>query len=430
MNYAFGAIQWLAADAATTTYVVSGLGFQPKALRFSWCGLQSASSTGSETLHSRRGVGFCVGTADRRAIGSYSADAAATTDCAGGAFNDCVAVTLNGTGAADGKLDVSAIGSDGFTAIVDDQAPVNVTVFWEAWGGDDITVAAVGDIAEPAATGNVDYTVTGFVAGATDQVVMLAGCQSTAAVNTGQAADSGFYIGYASGSGAENIVICGNQDDASAASDTDGYCQGGQCVAMIVLAGGTSVNAAAALTQFGTNNFRLNWSARATTNRRSAFLAIKGGAWRVGEYTITGNSLNATATVSGLPFTPIGISLIGTRNTQSTSVTAVAQDRMMWGHGSSTSARQCMGTHDENGTDPTEINLVYRDNSVLVAPSTAGSWSAHYDIDAMTSDGFRIIVDLAGGVASEWQGYLAFGSAPIGEPPMYLNQAVCRAAFH
>lgn len=411
LEYAHGAVQWLAADAATTVYTISGLPFQPKALRFYWIGLQNAADAVSEAVNERRGVGFAVSTSARRAIGTFSQDTAATSNCGAAARDDCCVCLTDGAGASAGRLDLNSIPSDGFTLIVDLQAAANITVFWEAWGGTDITVAIVGDIAEPAATGNVDYTVTGFVAGATDQVVMFAGCQSTAALNTDAATDSGLHVGFATAVG--GVTVCGNSDDASTAMDTDGYCQNSECLSMIVVAGGNP-NARATLTQFGTDNFRLNWLARALTSRRTAFLAIKGGSWAVGEYTINGNTGSATATVSGLSFAPKGVSLIGRMTTKNTVATATANDRIGMGSGSSTSSRRSMGILDEDATASSacEINTTIQYDQVLCFPSTAGALQSAYDINAMNSDGFQIIVDTAGGVASEWQGYLTFGDAP------------------
>jgi len=413
LDYEHGAVQWLAADVATTVYTVSGLAFQPKALRFYWVGLQSAADAVSQAVNMRRGIGFAVGTADRRCVGSFAQDTPTTANLDTVARNDAIAVTTTGAGTTDGLLDLNSITSDGFTLIVDDQVPANITVFWEAWGGTDITVAAVGDIAEPATTGDVDYTVTGFVSGATDQVVMLAGVQSTAALNTGLASDSGMYVGFATGSGAENIILLGNGDDASGTMDTDGYARGDECVGMITVAGATTVDARAALTQFGTDNFRLNWAARAVTDRRSIFLAIKGGGWRAGDYVIAGNSASATATVSGLLFTPKGISLIGKMEAENASNSASTNDRMSFGSGSSTSSRRSMGVLDENATLVAEVDATIQYDQVLCFPSTTGTLISAYDINAMNSDGFQIIVDVAGGVASEWQGYLAFGDAPV-----------------
>jgi hypothetical protein len=46
---------------------------------------------------------------------------------------------------------------------------------------------------------------------------------------------------------------------------------------------------------------------------------------------------------------------------------------------------------------------------VLSFPTAAGAVQATYDINAFNLNGFQIIVDTAGGVASEFHGYLAFG---------------------
>lgn len=426
LSFAHGAIQWLATDAATTVYTVSGLSFQPKAIRFYWCGLQSSTDAASEAVDERRGIGFAVSTSARRCVGTFSDDAATTAACASFAADDCVVGTVDAAGARDGELDLNSITSDGFTLIVDDQGVANITVFWEAWGGSDITVAAVGDFAEPASVGDQDYTVTGFVAGAADQVVMFAGVESTAAINSALVESSALYIGFASsGTAADNIVVLGSSDHGSGTMDTDGYCHEDECIAMIVPAGALTLNARGTLTQFGTNNFRINWIERTTTGRKSIFLAIKGGSWDVGSYTINGNSASATATVSGLPFAPVGISLIGRMTTEDAVDTTSANDRIGLGSGSSTSSRRSMGILDEDATASSacEIDTVLEYDSVLCFPSTAGALQSAYDINAMNSDGFQIIVDTAGGVASEWQGYLAFGDAPVaGAGTPYYNQ--------
>jgi hypothetical protein len=416
LSFAHGAIRWLAGDAVSTTYTVSGLSFQPKALRFYWQGHGSATDAASETLHIRAGVGFATGTASRRCVGIQNQDAAATSVCTSGFREDCVAMTLTSTPAADGLLDLNSITSDGFTLIVDDQGVVDLEIFWEAWGGSDITVAVDLSIAEPAATGDQDYTVTGFTSGATDQVVMFAGTQCTGAAPTAARFDSGLCVGFAAGiNTADNIVVVGNTDDASAAMDTDGACRDGKCLSMIT-AGGGAVNAEAALTLFGTNNFRLNWSARAVTNRRYIALAIKGGSWKAAEYTIAGATLNATTTISGLAFTPKGLSLIGRLSVEQAAGTT--EDIVGLGSGSSTSSRRAMGYRSENSTASSvcEANHVIEYDQVLAFPSTAGALLSAYDISQMNADGFQIIVDVAGGVASEWQGYLTFGDAPVFAP--------------
>jgi len=417
LSFAHGAIQWLAADAVSTVYTVSGLSFQPQALRFYWIGLQSATDTASDAVNECRGVGFAVSTSSRRCVGSFSQDTAATSNCGTIARNDAVACTTDGAGGNDGELDLNSITSDGFTLIVDDTAPQNLTVFWEAWGGDDITVATVGDFAEPAAAGDVDYTVTGFVAGAIDQVVMFAGVQSIAAINTGEAEASGMYVGFSAGStSADNVVIAGNADDASTAMDTDGYFQTGECLAMCAKAGAAVANARATLTQFGTDNFRLNWIERGVTDRKSIFLAIKGGSWESGNITIDTTTINNTATLSSLLFAPVGMSLLWRRQAAPAADTFVATDHIGFGTGSSTTSRRSMAVRDEDATASSvcEIDTVLEYDQVLCFCNSDGTSGAKLDVNAMNSDGWQLIVDdNNGGSVNNWIGYLTYGDAPV-----------------
>lgn len=419
LEFSHGSIQWLTTTALNGTYTVSGLTFQPVALRFYWVGLQSNSPTNavSQAVSERRGVGFAVSTTSRRSVGTFSADNLGTSDCGSVAANDCVCITVDGAGTIDGKLDIDAFLSNGFRLIVDDVTPANITVFWEAWGGSDISVAQVGDIAEPAATGDQTYSVTGFSKGS-NQVVMFAGVQSTAALNTGQATDSGLHVGFATSTAPENeVTVCGNSDDNSGTMDTDGYIITGECISMIVLAGGNP-NARATLTSFDTDSFTLNWIARGTTNRRSIFLAIRGGAWEAGGYTINGNSLNSTTTINSFPFYPVGLSLIGRMTTVSAAGTSTVQDRIGFGSGISTTSRNSAGILDEDNTasSSSEIDTIVQYDSVLSFPSDTGTVQAQYDINDFSLISIQIIVDVAGGVANEFQGYLVFGSERTPRP--------------
>lgn len=414
LSFSHGAVQWLTASALNTIYTVSGLTFQPVALRFYWVGLQSNSPTSasSQAVNSRRGVGFAVSTTNRRCVGTFSQDNAGTSNCGAVAGNTEVVITVDGNGAIDGRLDINSITADGFTLIVDDVAPANITVFWEAWGGDDIVVAEIGDISEPAATGTQTYTVTGFDPNPEDKIVMFAGCQSTAAVGTGAATDAGLCVGFASCDvAAENIVVIGNSDDGSPNMDTDGYCFQGDCLGNIQIGGGTSVDGRATLTAFGTDSFSLNWTSVATTNRRYIYLAIKGGGWYSSSTTINGNTLNSTALIRDIPFYIEGISLIGIMGIEDTAGTAGLEDRIGFGSGLSTASRNSAGVWDIDGLGTSNITTTIQYASVLAFPSTTGTLATAYDISDLSLNTITLITDTAGGVANEWIGYLVFGDA-------------------
>ena len=413
MGFAQGAIQWLTSDALNATKVVSGLGFSPKAIRFYWMGLQSATDAFSQTVSERRGIGFCSDATTRRAVGTFSADNSAAADCGSVAADDCVCITVDGAGTIDGKLDISSIDVDGFTLIVDDVTPANLTIFYEAWGLDDIQQVTIGDIAEPAATGTQNYTANGFNERGDNQVVMFAGVQSTAALNTGQANDSGLCVGASTGiATANNIVVVGNSDDGSDPMDTVSYARASECLAMIVVAGGNP-NARAVLSAFGTDTFTLNWTARGTTNRRYIYMAIKGGGWQVGSYTIRQDA-GRTAAITGLPFILKGISFMGSMKTQSAAGTATVQDRIGLGSASGLLERKAMGILDENATASSEIDLAISYDSISSYPSTTGTEQARQDLSVFGYNNFTLTVEIdAGGPEDEWMGYVSFGSTKL-----------------
>ena len=109
------------------------------------------------------------------------------------------------------------------------------------------------------------------------------------------------------------------------------------------------------------------------------------------------------------------ISLIGRMTAQSTAGTATTQDRMSIGSGKSTTSRNSVGGLDLDAQATAEIvTMVISYDSLLSFPSTTGTVQAIYDINSLSANQFQIIVDTAGGVASEFHGYLAFGSKKIG----------------
>ena len=413
LNFAHGAVQWLTSQVLNTTIPVTGLGFTPKALRFYWVGLQSNSPTNanSQTVNQRRGVGFASSTTSRASVGTTSLNASGNADCGSIFTTTACVVTVSAAGVLDGLLDINSIDADGFTLIVDDVTPQNITVFWEAWGGDEIRNVTIGSIAEPAAIGDQNYTATGFVTtpASRDQCIMFAGVQSVNASGTGQAQDSGLSVGFATSTSTTNqIVIIGNSDDASGTMDTDGYNYTGQCLSMIVIAGGNP-NARATLTAFGTDIFTLNWGARATTNRRNIYMAIKGGEWTAGSTTIAGNTLNSTTTVGNFPFNIRGVSLIGAMKAISTVNTATVQDRIGFGSGFSPTSRNSAAILVEDALGASEIDTSINYSQALVYPSTTGTLQTAYDISNLKANSLTLITDTAGGVANEWIGYLIFG---------------------
>ena len=411
LTFHHGVIYWLSTDAVNTDYIISGLPSRPKAIR---CVMtpQTAVDLVSATISRRLCVGFGAEPSGSPVYGCVigtSLDGLINADCSGAIHTNAIAAENNSGGSVTGRLTVPIFTHDGFWLRSADVPVNNFTVHWEAWCGDEITVAGIGTFDEPAGTGDVNYTATGFTAGATDQVVMFAGCQSTAAVNSSQGIASGVYLGFATGpASSEQCVVTGSSVEAAANTITDGYCQTGECVAIINQVGGDP-NARATLQSFGTNLFTLTWLSRGTTGRKSLYMFLKGGQWKAGGYTIDGSTGSATASVTGLPFEPAGVLLLGRMSVQQAAGVADAQDRIGIGCAVHASSRFSVGVLDEDAVATGDINTVVQFDQALAFPSASGTLLSAYDISAINADGFTTVVDVAGGVASEWHGFLAFG---------------------
>lgn len=412
LGFKLAHVQWNAADAVATEYSVSSLGFTPKFVRAYCAGLQAATTGATGTIDARASVGFAEVGGTRRSLAGYAQDAVSPTNCGSCVSDDCIISTIDGAGARTGLLDI-AFDADGVRFIVDDQATNDQSVIVEIWGGSDITAVVLGDITEPAATGNQDYSATGMVAGATDQALFLAGGQTTAAINTAQANDIGMCVGFAH-SAAEQVVAVANSDDASVAGDTDGYGLSGECLAQVVVGGGVTADARAAFVQWNSDGFRLNWLARATTGRRSFFAAVKGGQWYCGGLAIDITVVNNTATVSGIPFQPQGISFITQNSDEDVAGTTGTTGQLGLGCAASTSDRRFIAYRDSNTQNPSEIYICVRDDAAIGMVNNTAATRHRQDLDAITADGFRLIVDQANASdsAAWWDGFLAWADAP------------------
>jgi hypothetical protein len=403
LEFAFGSIDWNTVDSLGGTKVVSGLAFQPKAIMFVINGQQGALDTTSEIISGRVGIGFATSPSDRRCVGMIDTDAAATMDCGTAHHNAAVCVTVSAAGVIDGLMDLTAIASDGFTLTIDDVTPVNLTIFWYAWGGADITNFESLDITEPGATGNVDY---GTFA---PDVVFFAGVQGTTA-NSGAVTDAGIMFGAATGLPANfhQFVLAINQDDASMTADTDRYGTNVEALAMMTTAGG---NPSARASYQGTvvaNTFRLNWAARAGT-RKFIALAIKGGQWRAGSFLVDASP----ETLSGLPFQPKG-AITATHGTvvQGTGV-STTEAVLSIGCFSSPTSERAMAYRSENATasSAAEVNLALEFDACAILPSAAGGLDTVLQCSAVNSDGFA--VSRATGTTNMELFYVAFADAPL-----------------
>lgn len=192
---------------------------------------------------------------------------------------------------------------------------------------------------------------------------------------------------------------------------------------MIPTAGGAALDMRATLSSFDTNAFTLNYLESAVVNRKFIFLAIKGGSWQAGSYTINNTTIGNTATVSGLPFAPSGLNLLGRGRAEQAADVTTTEDGLALGCGTSPTNRRTQGVADADAVATSEIRTSIRYASVL---TTITNTTGDFDLNAMNSDGFQIIVQVvpATDLASEWQGYVAFGDAPVAGGAALMGQLV------
>lgn len=409
-----GRVQWLNADGIGTQYTVSGLGFRPQAIRVWAFGGQTAVDALISTAHANLIVGFCNGALEQRSVSSFDQDAkAAPTACGTIARNDCVACTTNGAAAAGGILRVQSINDDGFVLVVDATTlSADLTIFYDVWGGSEITAVVIGDLVLPAATGLVDYTAAGMIDGGPDQVLMLAGCQSTAAMNTGTDTDAQIWIGFAKDFG-QQCVLCGNSDDnSSPSSDTDSCYQGGECINTIPVGGAAVTEYRASFSKWNTDGFKLNWLQAGAGGPRTIFMAIKGGGWAVGELDINNATIGNSRTVNGIPFRPVGgilLSGIGQKIDLGTTSTISI---LCQGSFSGLASSQACGFRSVTAVTPTQVYFSYEFDEALVKVTAVPDVDWALDIDTILDTGFKLaITQTIGSGTPQWVGYMVFGSA-------------------
>lgn len=444
MFYDCGKFIWSSSDSLNNTINIVtessdiNNAFQPKAIRFYWFG-QSVSQVSSDfptftNQDINRGVGFAVSDASRACVAAYSKNAAAVSACSSAWSNTSCVILLDSTPAIIGKLDINSINPDGFTLIVDQAlSSGSYTIYWQAWGGADITNVTIGEIAEPAATGTISYAASGFTArdSTYSQCVMLTGVHTTNVSDSPQLTDSGLYAGFGTTIGANSIVCTGNSLRNSTVSNTDGAINNSY---VIHLVSNNSVLARAWLIISSSpidDVFYIRWFTRSQTDRRSIYMAIKGGKWQNGIVSINGNILNSTVKIT-TPFNVHGANLFGRQSLVNDIILdedkfSVGQVKLFTNNQSIKIFQDSIFAWDRNSLADT--NIVSGDiftptgvNYALIYATSSGVLQNAYSVTNIGPNLLEITTAAGGsGISNETIGYLVFGdkqmpTSTVGHP--------------
>lgn len=298
--------------AAASTVTVTGTGFPFKAIIF-WTSFQPGVTATNNASFS---------------IGLVTSQNASTIDNQRAAWVGCIQVdssvcksqnnaalafhvfTGTATFSIAGSFTVTTIGSDGFTITIGTQFAADTTIYYEAWGGSDITNVAIGAMTQRITTGSFTETSIGFQP---DFAMFV----STAAIaNNTATAHAKLKIGVTDGTNSGlATAYCA---DAALASVCGTYMReaAAQNEILASMESNTSVNVRDSLTSVSGSSpyITLNCDEASGTPTAALIyvLAIKGGRWHVGNYTAATTATTFDVT-DGPAWTPVGIGVIDPR---------------------------------------------------------------------------------------------------------------------
>jgi predicted membrane protein len=376
-----------ARNTTTGSQVISGLGFQPKAIIFNW----TSQTAEGYAAHISMGQGFAAynGTAISMAANVFKmTDNTATSATDGDGYHAstvAIATIAAGTVGATTTLaeaTVTAMGADGFTLNWTKAGAGAEIIHYTILGGTSLTNANVGTTSMFAATGASSVIGVGFQPDA----VMLNASNSSMAIGT-FAANSrvGLNLGYFVGgaSPAAMSVGIGFRGAQSAANQASVF---HNTQALTVLRG-NAIGANVTYTSMNADGFTLNSSAASATP--VSWLALKGGKYKVAE--IAQRSGIGSQATTGTGFQPKGVFFASTNSASANGIldTTAPGASIALGSAQSSTAQGTVWSHNTsaNPSDANVSNLATK--AIRLAQSTATT-NAEAGLTSLDANGFTL----------------------------------------
>jgi len=384
--------------AATNTVAVTGVGFTPVAIIFSWSS-RTESTDASGGADAAFGMGFCAGTTDRRSMCNFVEDAQTTTDTGMRQSTDACIMQI-GTAAGDqiGAADLDSFDADGFTMVIDDDFTIDMRISFLALGGDHNN-AATGDFVM-SATGELAETGVGFAPGC----VLFMGSRFTT-VTTQDNTQVVWAFGAATAAASE-FTIGLRSRHAQATSESARYGFGAECLSIHETTADDPF-VRAELTSLDADGFTVEVLEVGAT-RIGYYLALGGGQYHVGDILTATDTTNFSTT--GVGFQPTGVLFASHCVAEDTQDTGVAE--LKWSIGAATGAaeRTAQAVSDQDGLTTTETFTAIEHDEVYIRPDLADGVEGLMDLVSLDADGFTNVMDDADPDAA-FVGYVAFGDA-------------------
>jgi hypothetical protein len=385
----------------TGTQSVTSVGFQPDAVIF-WGTSQTAAGYGTGLASS---FGVATSATQRWAIGTYSADAAATSAC--GRRNTtarCIIFISDSAGSIESEAQFQSADADGFTLDWINAPGSAWLIHYLAIGGTTVTNAKAGVFTSSASTGAQAVTDPGFQ----PDFLLLASDLGTADSTN---IHNLFCFGMASSSSARAALAI--RDRSGELTTTNGAIQVSDAV-FIALNSAGGIGRRADFTSFDANGFTVDWSVASAAS--IGYLAISGGVYKVGVE--TQKTSTGTKATTGVGAQPAGLILAGT-NRGSVATEDTTQMRLSIGGADGTTEGGVWVQSADNAADSDTDSRTYTDKVVgfSTQPSTT---DAEADVSAFGSDGFTLDWTTADGTAREFM-YAAFGDVFVANDTLRVH---------
>jgi len=388
----------------TGTDVIShGMGDTPKILIF-WTTAQTATGFDAHVLYS---LGFSDVTR-HKAISGSSEDAQTSSD-ASRVFSatKCI-VILTPDGVLEAEADISAVSSTNFTVNWTTNGGGADIIHYMLFSGNDITVSEVGEFDAATTTGNQVVPHTNSPAGGYDVYMFLTATRTGTAIGNHLALGLGFAT-----DAANEAALCVVSENGRTTTDTHRFQREDRSIVVIAENTG-AIEAEAEFVSKRAEDFTVNWIDAPTGADRVAFMGIKGGQHKVGNFTEPG-STGLQGVITG--FQPVGYLLASyCRDAQTTSQ---AIHKLSLG-GSDATVHGVLSTRDEDAVTTSSADTNESTDDVFrIIADTGDTIIDAAEHNLMGSNSFQLDWTNIGSTAEIF--FWAFGSDIIPEFPTIIN---------
>jgi len=363
----------------TGSQVITGVGFQPKAVIFWW----TRQTSYGESAGIRVGYGFATNDGGNCGVAFASDDGAGTSNTGRRrSATYSIIILSNGDPTRSAQASVTSFDTDGFTLNWQTNEARADIIQYIALGGVDLTNAKASSFTLTTATGTQDVTGVGFQP---DFAMFLWTFTEATGTNT-QHAEVG--LGFAVSSTKRGAVVADSEDGRST-MDTWQQQRTDSCILLLDPTSGAQ-DAIVDFSQFQTDGFRLSKTDPPAAATPIFYLALKGGYYDVGSFnsaTTTGNQ-----DVTSVGFQPRLVMLATQGRSASTAIGGTAE--LAFGAATSSTERGATWFEDPTGladsdnereTLNTKI-IQWRDRTGANTFTLRGS----ADFVSFLSNGFRV----------------------------------------